>query len=469
MRHTLWMWFAVGTLACQGEPGAPGAQGIPGEDGTPGHGPQDPEPAIGFVYPDTLLLGRSADVALTFHDAALDGEATVDFGDDIDVVALEVVSPTTLYASLDIAEEAQAGVRDVVVDLGDRTLTFEAGVEVSPAVRISLSRGASPAQGLMAELVAENLDPDHEFDCGINGGFFASANVFFEGRDLWGFSPSACSPTQMTATVLWAPKALAAARTDVIIGSQWSPRIRFVGEALQVAAQSATALQPGVAVENQNLGAPLASNLYSFAATGSAIATVTIEKVGSYAGAWPTLMSFDAGGSFDDLVGWPFPTPTGTRVRYPVTASRNQQSTFVYFDGYLGGGDASVYGYRIVADVQAVPPERDVVEVEPNDSDATAALLDPSAPLIVSGSFADDADVDVYRLALDAGDKLDFNIDADTRFSWRIGGSYNTRAYVARLSSGTFTAPAAGTYSLIVRPIEEVGNASDYALTLQLQ
>jgi hypothetical protein len=461
--------FAYASLILAGlgcaQAGPPGPPGDTGRDGLDGEPEPDRVASPGLVYPDHVLCGREHDVAITFHATELDDEVSIDLGPGIDVLERTVVSPTTLYARIAVMDEAAHGPRDVAVDVGGATLRFDDGLDVGAAVALapSTEQPGSMTQGRFAFVEAVNLDPESEFDCGALGSFFVYPQVYFSSPHVWTFSAGRlCAPDHMTAPVLWAPLTPDEPRLDVVNGAVASPWQRFVGHPLPVAAQAPIELTAGVPLEGQNLAQPFASNLYQLATTAPAIVELRVESTSSV---WPTLLSFGPGGSFDDLLDWPWPANSGTRAIYPVTAARNHQAYFIYFDGYQRGGAAEVFGYRLVPEVTPVGRDRQLVEAEPNDSPIEATVVDPSLPFLLEGTFSDSADHDVVALALEAGERVTVVIEADEPFHWKMNGMEGDRSTSLATVRVTFTAAFAGEHLVALAPRSGVAAPFDYVVT----
>lgn len=466
--HRAIAFLAFACAACAPPDAAPGADGAPGQAGPPGEPQPEPEARVGDIVPETVLLGRDVDVALTFHAVELKEAPTLEFGAGIEVSDVQLVSPTTVYAHVSVAADAEPGTRDVLASVAGETFSFGDALDVSPAVTVTLSdeRPNELIEGRFAVLEADNLDPDNDFDCGSTGGLFSWPNVYFAGP-LYSFGPDACSPRHLTGLVLLSP--VASGPFDVINGQYYAPVLHFAGQPMQVGANPPLELIPGESVAGQNLAEPLSSHTYAMTVTGAAIATVEIVETGSGDGVWPLLVALGGDGSFDDMLDWPWPSQTGTRVRYPVIAGRNERTYFVYYDGYLGGGDAATYGFDVVPSVTPIANDQQLDEGEPNDTEAAA--LPSSAPLIVSGSFGDAGDIDRFGIALNQGQKLEAAIDTDARLHWTIEGSIvNSQSnFVTRIALVNFTAPATGVYTLALRPIVAVPSPANYAFSLMVQ
>ena len=138
----------------QGPPGGPGegAEGPPGEPGDPGL-PGDP--SISSVLPGTVYRQHDVNVTISGFATEFDEASEPTFGEGIEVVSLEIVSPTALLARLTITQEAPLGPRDVVI--GD--LTYENVFTVEdPLTAHVVPDWGTPLQGSIVQLEAIQHD-----------------------------------------------------------------------------------------------------------------------------------------------------------------------------------------------------------------------------------------------------------------------------------------------------------------------
>ena len=476
----------VATSACENSKPAPEHAQAPEPDNIPDAAmPDAGPPSAGLIYPATVFLGRQTDLALTFHDTMIDATSTVDFGAGITANAPVVVSATTLYVHVQIADNAATGPRSVTAQVGGQSIQFTNGLTVSPAVTLTSPAGSSGtmAQGSYATLDAVDLDLENQFVCASTGGIFSSPYVYFQGdNSVWTNFLTECAPDHVTAAVLWAPLAPATPNVNVINGAgSTSVFESFIGGPIQVAPRTPVMLTPGVVLPNENIDKPYATQLYRMKATGPAIATVAMyvknpnDDDSSF---WPSMMVFGESGTFDDWLASPWPNIVvnniikGTQVRYPVTAIRNTDAYFIATDGYMRGGDPSLYGYSVTPTVIPIPAGQQVTELEPNDKTPSQTLT-PTKPLLVSGTFSGPSDVDQFNVSLISGQTLQVVLDSDIDCDWNMNNEVQAERGRVRLGNFSYVAPSTGTFFLSLMPAatnsSTLTGPFEYVIYLEIQ
>jgi hypothetical protein len=163
-------------VGCGGDDGV-GTEGPPATQGPPGpEGPQgeQDEPTISAVTPSWLWLSRSELVTISGYDTAWTDGATVDFGPGVTVSDVVVASPTSIVATVSVAETAAVGAHDVVVTADDGELTSAGGFEVRPGMQVVHVLGDG-TQGSFNVFAVSVDDPQHD----LAGGMFTEPGAGF--------------------------------------------------------------------------------------------------------------------------------------------------------------------------------------------------------------------------------------------------------------------------------------------------
>lgn len=119
-------------------------------------------PTASGVFPAEGFTGRSLRVEISGDATTWKDGATVDFGTGITVNAVDVASPTDLFADITIDPAAAVGKNDVTVTNNGKKYTLAKAFELVSPTPITWS--GDVAQGGVPFFTIENLDFAHQFD-----------------------------------------------------------------------------------------------------------------------------------------------------------------------------------------------------------------------------------------------------------------------------------------------------------------
>jgi hypothetical protein len=166
---------------------------------------EHPSPTLTNVNPASGQRQMTLDVTLT-GSGFMPGLTTVSFGADITVSAIDVVSPTSLKATIGIAPAAALGVRAVAVSNdppGGGTATLAGGFTVLAANPVPALSGVSPTSGQRQTTLDVTL---------TGSGFMPGATTVSFGSRITVSDVSVASPTSLTARISIAADAALGAR-----------------------------------------------------------------------------------------------------------------------------------------------------------------------------------------------------------------------------------------------------------------
>lgn len=147
------------------------------------------------VTPDRARIGESVEVELQgVNTAWTSGSTWAGFGDDIEVVSVDVLSETYAVATIHVDQEAAPGLRDVSMQTGPEITTLYNGFTVD---RVALSATFEPdtaAQGQTVEFTVRgsgtHFDEDSElsfWSSGLeNGDIVIDSVTVIDAENLWG-------------------------------------------------------------------------------------------------------------------------------------------------------------------------------------------------------------------------------------------------------------------------------------------
>jgi len=349
--------------------------------------------SVSGVFPSSAFLGRSMRVEISGDVTEWKAGATVNFGPGVTVSNVAVASPTALFADIQIAPDAEPGLRDVTVESGGSTQVLAQAFQLESA--ISLKFRGSLAQGSIAAFTIVNRDFETPFDTTATGdGFFTPleyTNTSITASNGVLLSVGSVEPYTITGTAFFDVDA-APGPLQVNSGPAGEEIVSALGVNLEVAARTATALTNGMATPGNVAGA-FESALYEFTPTGSpALATFAVSSTSMAAA--PGVALLPASGKFADLMSY---GATGAVVQ--PTAEKVYA---VYFDQDGGSG----YNYSIKASGQMLTP---MAEAEPNNTPA-AAQNAATMPVLVTGATlanVDDEDwITINITAAEAGKRI---------------------------------------------------------------
>ncbi len=329
----------VGASACTGDKGDPGPEGPPGVG----------EASISAILPYQVFQGRKKEIQIIGSGTAWDDTTPVDFGPGVTLKSKTVASPSSIIASVEIADDAEESVRDVKV--GDQTYakTFSVSAAIKYEAEIPVEQGGYVLTHVTMQ------DPDTPF---VNPAFPAIDGLSF-------------TTLNATATVidayLQADVKFAPGKLDLTIRD--SGVVSTAKGAIEITARDPKPLAEGAAVDAL-IDSGSATQLFTFT---PASATTTVIQIGlaDPNGAAAGLLLPASGAYADALVGG------AGSITYVSTAA--DPLYLVVFDA--AGDVPSPYTAKV--SLSHLTPTLGS-EHEPNDDAATATPL--TAPALVQGA-----------------------------------------------------------------------------------
>lgn len=401
--------FMVAALvaACSGADGANGQDGAPGTPGdkAPSSGDGD-ESSVSLVTPSKGILDREVEVQIGGSGTNFDEGAKPDFGAGIDVVDVVRSSPTLITAKLRIGKDAAVGPRTVTVG----SLSAEKAFTVVPAIEVTGS--TKVAQGGLVELAITNND-EKAFD---------PQTFTLEGNGLMDLGSQASGPKDATGFLLAAPLAKAG-KTQLVVsnlGPDGKPRTTFLSapDAFEVTSRAASPFDLDQPAEQTFGGLETKLFKLSTPASDSAIVDYRIQ-VDAAGTAVPVAFVFGTKGQVDDQVGIVLPSQN------PFTGQFDPPPYDLHVALPVVGGSSAVDHYVVLADLSRTSGAKATItasRVTATSSVESASAHGPDAPQalgavtdapVVAGNLADAAEVDVYKLTVGAGDKLQLTAQSE--------------------------------------------------------
>jgi hypothetical protein len=357
---------------------------------------------VSSVFPRTGLLDRAPDVVVTAEAVTFDNTTTAssfDFGANITVSNVNVISATSAWMHLVIDKTATVGPRDVKVTVGGKTLTGTKAFNVAAPLQVTLATGAtSQAQAGLFQASLYNLDhtafdPNNLRPDGL-------VSIFPYGNQ------TGATATNASFTFLVDPLAATGAAALVMGNAalDGSFPVKFMSGStdLTITATTPTALTFGTAT-NGSIATALQTGFYKMSMTGAAIVHQTLTQ-DTTSTLNPVVIGYGTSGLSQDILqssigGGGFP-PSDTV--YPVDSA--QDAYFVVGDYYLQSG--STLTYSITATKTDVPAANVIAFSGTHDTGATALPL-AGLPGIATGtstSTATTPSFDVYSFTAAAND-----------------------------------------------------------------
>lgn len=127
------------------------------------------------ISPDRALIGESRQVEFIGQNTEwAPGSTWAYFGDDIDVIGVDILSETYAIASITVAPDAVPGLRDVAMEVGPEVTTLYNGFQVD---RVALSAVFDPDQVNQGDIVDFTIEGSGtHFDTDSELGFWANGD-----------------------------------------------------------------------------------------------------------------------------------------------------------------------------------------------------------------------------------------------------------------------------------------------------
>jgi hypothetical protein len=340
---------------------------------------------------------------------------TLGFGADITVSSVEVVDPDSAVATVQIAETAAIGPRNVTIQAGAVTLTATKAFDVEPPLDVSVAQDMTgkplgqAGQGDTVALTIHNLDTADALD----------SNVLYETTGSSILSQLDETATDLTAVVLFDPLAptgplqLELANPTI----EGAAGLSFVSApgVLTVAARTPTKVAFG-ATKNDAIAAPFGTNVYELSSTGAAIVSLAVTSDPSLP-IVPRLRVYGSDGLsdqlLDDVGGEGLLGATPAQDMFPLTSDTTMY--LVVLDGNFGGGS----GYSYTFSPTSLPVSN--VITAPTTAHGTPATAPNETtkcvpgPCIIEGSLTTAGQTDAYSLTLTATATVTISYDRDPK------------------------------------------------------
>jgi Quinohemoprotein amine dehydrogenase, alpha subunit domain III len=399
---TLATGLALILAACGGDQGAPGVQGDPGKEGAAGPagaagatGPAgkaaDGTPgSINGLTPGRAFLGRTATVEISADNIVFPettAAADVKFGDKITVSKVVVASPTLLRATIQVAEDAAVGERDVTV--AGKVIK---GFQVSAPIKTTFN--GTVAQGSVVFMSVRNLDNENLFDgstdtngnpVGTTLGFKDGMNVI-DRKDGITVGVSSVQPQFLSAFAIFDADAKTTGTPFTVATnlSETSPLFAVADQTIKPMARMATKLNATTSIA---MGPRLTSKLYEVELTDPSVVSLTLSGPEGNDDAQPAFVFLGPDGKY---TGGGF-AQNRTFIRKPGDA--------VTKGGYLIVLDTQAANYSAEASVNKTVLTGN--EVEPNNTNPTATPT--TLPVGLLAKFGNSNDVDTFKVTIPPG------------------------------------------------------------------
>jgi hypothetical protein len=341
---TLGLVALTALVACAGDTGPAGAKGDTGPAG-PAGGTTD---SVNGITPAKAFLGRKATIEISGNNTKWESlkASDISFGDGIKVTEVVNASATALLVSVDIADTAKTGARDITV--GGKVYK---GFQILAPGQITGSAGTL-AQGSIAVGTVKNLDIENPFD-----------TDFIDFKTLTGGVTAAIGTPKVFSTdfqLLMDVNATAGARALVLDNGDGTTYQTDVP--VTIAARTPGVFNLTTPAEVSLGSKPLESQLFSVDVDPNSIVNITVAAAGN-ATASPAFALLPASGKWADQIG-----SFNKTADLPNLDKVNKAKFYLVFLDTQG-----------TTNVKFTPTVKKTVfdqfEVEPNDTQATANNL----------------------------------------------------------------------------------------------
>jgi hypothetical protein len=379
---TICFALATGCSGADGPQGPRGPAGAAADGGVPG------SPSISAIVPTSAFLGGSATVTISGNATSWSNQAKPDFGNGVTVNSVTVASPTALVAEIDVAFDADLGVRNVTVTDGTDSLTYKGVFHVDAPTKLDTQ--GTVAQGSIVLAKIRNLDVSRPYDTTQSGdGLFTPItypNITLSTDSSLAAQVNGVQAYAIDALVLIdADVAVGPAKLDVLSGPVGA-RTSFPNPAaLDVQARTPEALSAGQD-KTINVAQPYDSALLTFTPSPG-LQIVEVAASTTNADASPQVSMLGTSGHFGDSQGF------GPSVAIATDAT--SQLYVIYWDNTGTSG----YAATVVATETSATGGS---EGEPNDTSASAQAVS-QLPFVVQGaSLSSGTDQDWFAVTVPA-------------------------------------------------------------------
>jgi Quinohemoprotein amine dehydrogenase, alpha subunit domain III len=348
--------------------------------------PPADEASISAVIPNKVFLGRTVDVTISGAETKWTDTTKIDFGPGITVMSQTAASDTAIVATIQIADDAALGARDVTVTDADGTSTYKGAFKLESPLDLVLT--GTQAQGSILVAKAKQLDLSTPFDDTSTGdGFFEPlvyTNMNVSGSQ--GINASVESVSLYSADlVLLLDVDTAAGKGDLTVnsGPLGDTLASPAPDSIDVAARMPEAVPEGGSIKG-NIDAPLGSLLYSFTPSGPGLYSITATAASPDAS--PNVAVLPKSGRFAELLDF--------SAAPSILATNTDPFYLVYWD------NSGASNYLATVSAKRIQTS----DVEPNDTCAMAQAAGALPADIKDLFLASDKDVDWFAFDVAAGD-----------------------------------------------------------------
>jgi hypothetical protein len=249
-------------------------------------------PTASGVFPAEGFTGRSLRVEISGDATTWKDGATVDFGAGVTVNAVDVASPTDLFADVTIDPGAAIGKNDVTVTNGSKKYTLTKAFELVSPTPITWS--GDIAQGGVPFFTIENLDFSHQFDATQDQNTGEFSNTTVTGPAGTQVILSSVTPFEIQGQVFIDVNAAAGSTPFTIVsGATSATAATSVAGTIDIKARTPMAFS---GMETISLPEKGSSQLYTFSATGATLIHYSLS--GTSADSAPVSEVLSSGGTW---------------------------------------------------------------------------------------------------------------------------------------------------------------------------
>lgn len=358
-------------------------------------------PTASGVFPAEGFTGRSLRVEISGDATTWKDGATVDFGAGVTVNAVDVASPTDLFADITIDPTAAEGKADVTVTNSGKKYTLTKAFQLVSPTPIAFS--GDVAQGGVPFFTIENLDFSHQFDATQDPNTNEFLNTTVTGPAGAQIVLSSVTPFEIQGQIFLDVNAMPGPLT-VSSGPNSASQVTSSAGTLDVKARTP---MPFTSPTTISLAEKGSSQLYSISGTGTLLVHYTLS--GTSADSSPVSEVLGAGGTWtSDAIG---------------------ASPAVIESG--GSGYLLVESFGTAADTVTLKGAVETLTSAPEGNDTTngtnaGALVASALPFReTGGTLSSGSDVDEIKIHIAGAD-----VNKKAHINTDLGGNPNTDTQV---------------------------------------
>ncbi len=416
--------LALVLVACSGAEGTPGPKGDPGTKGTAGGAgsagvaAKAPEGSISLVSPRAAVVGGLVTVTLSVDGVDLAPNATVSFGAGTKV-SQTVVQKRSITTLLEVAENADLGLREVTVTSGEQKLAFTGGFTVAPGLGMKLT-GGKPEQGGLMQLDLTNNDAEY-FDKDNFELLPISADVLFAQVQAPFIGPK-------DARVVLFVDPSAKPGKMALAGTNYPDEASaplYVADANQLTVAARTPETLGATEMSKVIATPFQSYLFKYPTAVNKLIVISVTP--NTAQLTPFVVGLGSSGKLADVLS------TQVALSYPSTVVGTGSLVVANSAFDKAGAAADAFGFKVSArtlDAQAPIAEDDATPHSGTGGTFQnwAALPASSATVpvvLLSGELKAADTADVYRVTGAANAEVELSIFTDAPVTIALSSNVN--------------------------------------------